>query len=143
VEIIILPFSTGHLRAFPCFFLATGSFDNFGHDAIRYDYKTGLPQQGGFLSIPSGEFLRVLQLHLDPLASRFLRVRQAATRNPLKNLWTRWMRGLRSAMPFQSAYTLPEYIPTRLMQFFDILHTSFLPPSVASDFNHLPMLVLV
>ncbi|OXV07714.1 hypothetical protein Egran_04522 [Elaphomyces granulatus] len=124
----------------PCFFLALEVFDNFGHDAIRYDYKTGLPQQGGVLIDSSGEFCEFYSLHLDPLASRFLRVRQAATREPFKTpLGPRWMRGLRSAMPFQSAYTLPEYIPTRLMQFFDILHT-FFPAHrlLASDFNHLP-----
>ena len=31
----------------PCFFLALEVFDNFSHDAIRYDYETEMPQQGG------------------------------------------------------------------------------------------------
>jgi hypothetical protein len=41
--------------------------------------------------------------------------------------------------PFRGDYTLPEYIPTRMMEFFDVLNQYF--PAhrlVASDFNVLP-----
>jgi Putative S-adenosyl-L-methionine-dependent methyltransferase len=110
----------------PCFFLALEVFDNFGHDAIRYQHKTGLPEQGGVLVDANGEFHEYYNPQLDPLASRFLRVRQAATRRPFPTpLGSKFTRGLRSALPFQSPVTLPEYIPTRLMQFFDILHDFF------------------
>ncbi|KAM0088862.1 hypothetical protein ACP6JD_007823 [Aspergillus fumigatus] len=124
----------------PCFFLALEVFDNFSHDAIRYDCKTELPQQGGVLIDADGEFHEYYNAQLDPVASRFLRVRQAAARRPFPSpLGPKAMRQLRGALPFQSPYTLPEYIPTRLMQFFDILD-SYFPAHrlVASDFNSLP-----
>lgn len=124
----------------PCFFLALEVFDNFAHDAIRYDCRTELPQQGGVLIDEDGEFHEFYSTQLDPLASRFLRVRQAAARRPFPTpLGPKFLRRIRTSMPFQSEYTLPEYIPTRLMQFFDILHDYF--PAhrlVASDFNSLP-----
>ncbi|KAE8148429.1 S-adenosyl-L-methionine-dependent methyltransferase [Aspergillus avenaceus] len=124
----------------PCFFLALEVIDNFSHDAIRYDLTTELPQQGGVLIDADGEFHEYYIPQLDPVASRFLRVRQAAARRDFPNpLGHKLTRGLRKSLPFQRPYTIPEYIPTRLMQFFDILDTYF--PGhrlVASDFSSLP-----
>lgn len=124
----------------PCFFLALEVFDNFSHDSIRYDYRTGLPQQGGVLIDADGEFHEYYNLELDPIAARFLRVRQAAARRPFPTpLGSKLMRSIRNKLPLQPQYTQPEYIPTRLMQFFDILNDYF--PAhrlLASDFNTLP-----
>lgn len=124
----------------PCFFLALEVFDNFGHDTIRYDSKSELPQQGGVLVDADGEFHEFYNTQLDPVAARFLRVRQAAARRPYPSpLGPRLLRGVRSAPPFGKNQSLPEYIPTRLMQFFDVLNQYF--PAhrlVASDFNSLP-----
>jgi hypothetical protein len=124
----------------PCFFLALEVFDNFGHDAIRYDYSTEMPQQGGVLVDTDGEFCEYYNTQLDPLAARFLRVRQAAARRPFKTpLTSRVPKTIRNSVPFRSRFTMPEYIPTRLMQFFDILHDYF--PAhrlLASDFSSLP-----
>ena len=124
----------------PCFFLALEVFDNFAHDAIRYDTKTELPQQGGVLIDADGEFHEFYTPMLDPVASRFLRVRQAAARREFSHpLGPRLMRQVRGALPFQKPFTTTEYIPTRLMQFFDILDNYF--PGhrlLASDFSTLP-----
>jgi hypothetical protein len=124
----------------PCFFLALEVFDNFGHDVIRYDYNTELPQQGGVLVDIDGEFCEYYNTQLDPLAARFLRVRQAAARRPFVTpLASRVPKAIRNSIPFRNKFTLPEYIPTRLMQFFDILHDYF--PAhrlLASDFSTLP-----
>ncbi|KAJ5232476.1 hypothetical protein N7468_005432 [Penicillium chermesinum] len=124
----------------PCFFLALEVFDNFGHDTIRYDCRTELPQQGGVLIDAEGDFHEYYNFQLDPVAARFLRVRQAAARRPFPSpLGPKYLRGLRVASPFMKDFTLPEYIPTRLMQFYDILNKYF--PAhrlVASDFNSLP-----
>ncbi|EAA63825.1 hypothetical protein AN1512.2 [Aspergillus nidulans FGSC A4] len=124
----------------PCFFLALEVFDNFAHDAIRYDTKTEMPQQGGVLIDGDGEFHEFWTPKLDPLASRFLRVRQAAARREFPSpLGPRLARQIRGTLPFQKPYTMPEYIPTRLMQFFDILDNYF--PGhrlLASDFSSLP-----
>jgi hypothetical protein len=124
----------------PCFFLALEVFDNFSHDAIRYNQRTEMPQQGGVLIDADGEFHEYYNNQLDPVAARFLRVRQAAARRPFPSpLGPPLLRGLRSAAPFSKEYTQPEYIPTRLMQFFDVLNQYF--PAhrlVSSDFNSLP-----
>ncbi|KAH8689084.1 S-adenosyl-L-methionine-dependent methyltransferase [Talaromyces proteolyticus] len=125
----------------PCFFLALEVFDNFAHDAIRYDYETEMPQQGGVLIDTDGEFCEYFNTTLDPLAARFLRTRQAAARRPFPlALPSKLSRGLRSSLPLgRRDFTLPEYIPTRLMQFFDILRDYF--PAhrlLASDFSTLP-----
>ncbi|KAL2870054.1 amidase signature domain-containing protein [Aspergillus lucknowensis] len=124
----------------PCFFVALEVIDNFAHDTIRYDTKTELPQQGGVLIDADGEFHEYYSPQLDPVASRFLRVRQAAARRDFPSpLGPRLTRQVRGALPFQKPFTIPEYIPTRLMQFFGILDTYF--PGhrlLASDFSSLP-----
>lgn len=124
----------------PCFFLALEVFDNFGHDTIRYDYKTELPQQGGVLIDGEGEFHEYYNNQIDPIAARFLRVRQAAARREFPSpLGSKLLRSIRPSLPFQHEFTLPEYIPTRLLQFFDVL-SNFFPAHrlVASDFSMLP-----
>jgi hypothetical protein len=124
----------------PCFFLALEVFDNFGHDTVRFNTRTELPQQGGVLIDADGEFHEYFNTQLDPVAARFLRVRQAASRRPFPSPLGPWyLRGIRSAPPFRKEFSLPEYIPTRLMQFFDVLNQYF--PAhrlVASDFSSLP-----
>ncbi|KAF3898682.1 Protein arginine methyltransferase NDUFAF7 [Trichophyton interdigitale] len=124
----------------PCFFLALEVFDNFGHDVIRYDMETGQPRQGCVLIDSDGEFYEYYVPDLDRSAARFLRVRQAAARRPFTTpLGPRLWRKLQTALPFAPNMTLPEYIPTRLMQFYDVLHDYF--PAhrlIASDFNSLP-----
>ncbi|KAI9719979.1 MAG: hypothetical protein M1812_003104 [Candelaria pacifica] len=125
----------------PCFFLALEVFDNFAHDSIRYDPFTEEPLQGTVLIDNQGEFFEFYIPAVDPLAARFLRVRDAACsapfNHPLRNNGI--LKMLKSRMPFAPNLTLPEYIPTRLMQFFDILHAYF--PAhrlLTSDFHLLP-----
>jgi len=125
----------------PCFFLAMEVFDNFAHDAIRYDPLTEEPLQGTVLIDRLGEFHEFYTPHIDPIASRFLRVRHAATSGhyPLPLPQSKVLRKLRGRMPFMPNLSDPEYIPTRLMQFFDILGKYF--PShrlLTSDFHDLP-----
>lgn len=125
----------------PCYFLALEVFDNFAHDGIRYDPFTEEPLQGTVLIDNHGDFYEFYTPTLDPVASRFLQVRNAACSrifdHPLRS--SRLMRNIRSRLPFAGNLTVPEYIPTRLMQFFDILHTYFpLHRLVASDFHSLP-----
>jgi hypothetical protein len=125
----------------PCYFLAMEVFDNFSHDAIRYDTVTEEPLQGTVLIDGQGDFYEFYVPHIDPVASRFLRVRHAATggqyAHPLNQ--SRLLRKLRNGMPFAPNLSHPEYIPTRLMQFFDILGKHF--PAhrlLTSDFHELP-----
>jgi hypothetical protein len=124
-----------------CFFLAMEVFDNFAHDAIRYDPQTEKPLQGTVLIDAMGDFYDFYVPNIDPIASRFLRVRHAATGghypHPLSS--SRVLKHFRSRIPFMPNLSDPEYIPTRLMQFFDILGKYF--PGhrlVTSDFHSLP-----
>ncbi|MCJ1306372.1 hypothetical protein MMC25_000014 [Agyrium rufum] len=128
----------------PCNFLALEVFDNFAHDAIRYDPVTEIPLQAIVMIDNEGEMYEFNTPDLDPVASHFLDVRRQACANlaapyqhPLKGskLW----RNVKSRLPFTPNLTLPEFIPTRLMQFFEIL-AEYFPRHrlVAGDFNELP-----
>ena len=123
----------------PCYFLALEVFDNFAHDALKYDLDTGAPYQSHVVVDPRGELFEYYSRSLDPVAAQFLERRHAACKSyphPLSG--SRLMNSLRSLMPFRQSLSTPEYIPTRLMQFFYILYQKF--PNhklISSDFNKL------
>lgn len=125
----------------PCFFLAFEVFDNFAHDVVRYDLTTEQPMQGVVLIDDVGDFYEFYTPHLDPVAARYFRVREAATGGRYKVPYpsTRLGRWLAMRKPLASNLSAPEYIPTRLMQFFDVLSRYF--PAhrlLTSDFHFLP-----
>ncbi|KAK0630169.1 S-adenosyl-L-methionine-dependent methyltransferase [Bombardia bombarda] len=125
----------------PCFFLAFEVFDNFAHDVIRYDVATETPMQGTVLIGEEGDFFEFYSPNLDPVAARFFRVRDAATdgRYKLPYPTSRVGKWLATNRPFAPNLSQPEYIPTRLMQFFDVLGKYF--PAhrlLTSDFHSLP-----
>jgi hypothetical protein len=134
----------------PCFFLALEVFDNFAHDAIRYDPKTEKPLQGNVLIDGNGDFFEVYERKIDAVAQRYLKVRELSSTMPFQSplrrpgLIKRLTRSTSSIeddqrMKKQGNLTIPEYIPTRLMQFFDILHNYFPAHRIlASDFHSLP-----
>ena len=115
----------------PCFFVALEVFDNFAHDSIRYDARSLTAYQTWVVIDRNGELREYYESGLDPVALRFLRIRDEATsksfphplttRDPFWRYWHRIAPGHGQA----ATLTLPEYIPTRLMQFFDILHNYF------------------
>ncbi|EMC95282.1 hypothetical protein BAUCODRAFT_35266 [Baudoinia panamericana UAMH 10762] len=126
----------------PCFFLAMEVIDNFAHDVLRYDPSTEECMQGSVLIDAEGDFYEFYSRTLDPVAARYLRVRDVACQDrqyshPLHS--SRLWRSFRHQLPLAPNLTMPEYIPTRLMQFFSILGTHF--PAhrlVTSDFHSLP-----
>ncbi|KIX01846.1 uncharacterized protein Z518_09573 [Rhinocladiella mackenziei CBS 650.93] len=125
----------------PCFFLALEVVDNFPHDCLRYDPETEEPLQGSVLIDEDGEFFEFYDRNIDPVALRYLRVREVAARSPFTTPVSppRFLRRLRHSLPLAPNLTKPEYIPTRLLQFFDVLHQYF--PAhrlVLSDFDYLP-----
>lgn len=139
----------------PCFFLALEVFDNFAHDAIRYDLDTGEALQGHVLIDGNGDFFEVYERHLDPVAHRYLKIRDLASTMPFNtplrkpSLLKRMLDPHAAIQGGGQAYqriskrdgnlTVPEYIPTRLMQFFDILHNYFPAHRIlCSDFHSLP-----
>ncbi|EQB51778.1 hypothetical protein CGLO_08648 [Colletotrichum gloeosporioides Cg-14] len=125
----------------PCFFVAMEVFDNFSHDCVRYDLATEEPLQGSVLVDGDNDFYEFYSPDLDPVLARFLRVRDAATggRYPTPYPANRLLRNLKSRMPLMPNLSEAEYVPTRLMQFFDVLEKYF--PAhrlVTSDFHSLP-----
>jgi hypothetical protein len=140
----------------PCFFLAFEVFDNFAHDIIRYDLRSHehvgvdgkkypTPLQGMVMIDAEGDFYEFYTAQLDPVAARFFRLRDAATSGHYKRPYAtstipRLLATARQELlPFAPNLSQPEYIPTRLMHFFDILHNYF--PAhrlVTSDFHWLP-----
>ena len=134
-------FSWDKLVAAPCYFLAMEVFDNFGHDVIRYNPFTEKPLQGIVIIDGAGEFYEFYTNNLDPLASRFLKIRDAASTRPFNHPLrsSRFIRNLKARLPFAPNLSKPEYIPTKLMQFFDILRAYFpLHRLIVSDFHYLP-----
>lgn len=128
----------------PCFFLAMEVWDNFPHDGIRYDLDTEAPLQATVLIDAEGEFYEFYSPELDPVAARFFRVRHAATggRYPRPYSSSPVLRRLRANMPFAGNLSDAEFIPTRLLQFFDVLERYF--PGhrlLASDFSSLPQAI--
>lgn len=128
----------------PCFVVCNEVIDNFGHDAVRYDLKSEEAAQSTVLVDTDGEFYEFWDRRLDPLVARYLRVRDAAVsgpyRHPLRS--GRFLRNLQSRMVGGGGahgWSQLEYIPTRLLQFFDVLRHSF--PAhrlLLSDFHSLP-----
>lgn len=129
-----------HVAA-PCYFLAMEVFDNFGHDVIRYNPFTEKPLQGTVVIDEAGEFYEIYTNYLDPVASRYLKIREIACTRPFNHPLRspRFIRNFKARLPFAPNLSKPEYIPTKLMQFFDILRAYF--PShklLISDFHSLP-----
>lgn len=140
----------------PCFFLAFEVFDNFAHDVLRYDLATEEPLQGTVLIDAEGDFYDFFAPVTDPTISRFLRLRHAATEGvyplpyyspsglglPKRERWaTRVARRMREGLRRKSGDGMsePEYVPTRLMGFFETLERYF--PNhqlLTSDFHALP-----
>jgi hypothetical protein len=117
----------------PCYFLALEVFDNFAHDALKYDSETGSPYQSHIVVDPRGELFEYYSRTLDPVATQFLKRRDAACVS-----YPHPLQGSRLMVPFRTNLSQPEYIPTRLMQFFHILASKF--PNhklVSSDFHKL------
>jgi hypothetical protein len=125
----------------PCFFLAFEVFDNFAHDILRYDMETHEPLQGMVMIDDAGDFFEFYTRQLDPVAARYVRVRDAATggRHKVPYPTSRIGRWLAAQKPLAGNLSAPEYIPTRLMEFFDVLGRYF--PAhrlLTSDFHSLP-----
>ena len=135
-------FNWNTFEPYPCFFVALEVIDNFGHDLIRYNEKTQQAMQGMVLVDPKGEFYEFYTPDLDQIAGRYLRVRDAASERAIDALSrrrTKWSEKLKSRYYHGMPLSTPEWIPTRLLQFFDVLRQSF--PAhrlLLSDFHSLP-----
>ena len=131
----------------PCFFLALEVIDNFAHDAIRYDpVNDNNPLQCYVLIDEAGEFYELYTRTLDPVTKRFLRVRDRACDEPQNRARNHYLqqvpkplRKVLASAPLLPNLTAPEYIPTRLIQLFEILRKYFPRHNLlCNDFHTLP-----
>lgn len=136
----------------PCFFIALEVFDNFSHDVVRYDIDTNRPYQGYVVSDESGDFKEFFSPKLDEWTELFLALREQGSypifkMNKLQKLYSDhplhrnfyWNKLKCLLNPLRSNLTDPEYVPTRLLKFFQILKYRFPEHQLlASDFSYLP-----
>lgn len=150
----------------PCFFIALEVFDNFSHDLIRYDNLTGEPLEGQVLIDDVGDFYEFFTPQLSYYSNAYLQLRENGKYpilskssklsgrletlkstlpftnkdkiHPLYHSSTK-LRWKNSLLPFKDDLTPGEFIPTRLLQFFQILKHKFPNHSlISSDFHYLP-----
>ncbi|KAI9851975.1 MAG: hypothetical protein M1824_002210 [Vezdaea acicularis] len=126
----------------PCFFLALEVFDNFPHDSVRYHPNSNAPLQGHVLIDSSGDFYEFYLPNLDPLASSYLQTRaQVCSHGSYSSTLIPPLRKRIAQLltPFAPNLTEAEYIPTKLLQFFNILADYFPAHKLlAADFHSLP-----
>lgn len=128
----------------PCFFIALEVWDNFAHDCIRYDNTTNQPYQAYVVVDGNGDFTQVYSEKLDSLASQFFSLREKINYKPTLQLGVhplqkpRLLRQLKNSVySFHGNLSSPEYIPTRYLQFLNVLNEKF--PNhklLASDFTN-------
>lgn len=149
-----------------CFFIALEVFDNFAHDVVRYDLETGVPHQGYVVVDDDGDMYEFFSPDLSHYTSAFLGLRENGrfpvlpqentlmgkckrfaslapfvstdAIHPLLHLPTK-LRWKNRFVPLKDNLTPGEFVPTRLLQFFQILKHRF--PNhllISSDFHSLP-----
>lgn len=125
----------------PCVFIALEVFDNFPHDVVRYDNTTGQPFQGYVGVTRNRDMFEFFSPELTPYTTSFLNLRDKSgvvCPHPLDSPYL-WRRLRDWVYPYRQNLSSPEYVPTRLLQFFHVLKHKF--PNhrlVASDFDALP-----
>lgn len=151
----------------PCFFIALEVFDNFAHDLVRYDATTGEPYEGYVVVDEEGDFYEFFTPELSYYTNAFLHLREngrfpvlsqtESMSGRLKKLATtvpfltnkdsihplfhsQTALALKNKFaPFKDNLTPGEFVPSRLLQFFQILKHRFPKHSlVSSDFSSLP-----
>ncbi|KAK9458935.1 S-adenosyl-L-methionine-dependent methyltransferase [Lipomyces oligophaga] len=131
----------------PCFLIALEVLDNLAHDSIRYDNQTDRIYQGYVIVNEDGDFEEHFSPEIDPLAQRFLDLRERVTPgldltkvrgHPLAK--SKWRRKLRTWLnPLAHDLSLPEFIPTRYLELLDVLNKYFPQHRfLTSDFTSLP-----
>lgn len=117
--------------------------DNFAHDVVCYDEASSKQYQGLTITNSSGDYEEVYEPVADPLIQSYLDYRDAAGHvaaarsNPITS--HPWVQRVRKQLPFAPNLTKPEFIPTRLVQFLEILRDKFPRHRLLlSDFSSLP-----
>ena len=119
-------------------------WDNFPHDAVRRDPATGEVFQSWVIIDRQGDMFEHSEPALDPVVERYLNMRSMVshpsryTEATGRDMRTR----MRRLIPGTQKLSPPEWLPTQLMEFFDVLHTYF--PAhclISADFSSFETMV--
>ncbi|OLL21930.1 Glucose-6-phosphate 1-dehydrogenase [Neolecta irregularis DAH-3] len=118
----------------PCFVMAMEVLDNFAHDVVRFDMLSEQPYQGQVVIDEEGEFDEIYTPVRDSFILRWMNMEKIT---PFR--LPRFLRRLQAELPFAPNLSKPVYIPTKLLQFLDILCEYFTHHRLLlSDFYKLP-----
>lgn len=133
-----------------CFMIGLNLINKFSHDVVKYDIDDGKPYQGYVLIDENNEFYEFFSPEIDEWTNLYLQLREneldlsensiltMSEVNPLtenKNLsrFKNWL------SPFENNLSRSEFVPTKLLKFFNILHLYFPDHQlILSDFDSLP-----
>lgn len=125
----------------PCFVIGLEVLDNLSHDVVKYDLTTGQPYQGYVVIDENGDFHQFFNPELEEWTQYYLELRdnelESTEFHPLND--KRQLQLLKDwASPFKNSLSESEFIPTRLLRLFQILHNYFPEHQlVLSDFDSL------
>ncbi|KAI8390234.1 S-adenosyl-L-methionine-dependent methyltransferase [Blakeslea trispora] len=112
-----------------CFFLGMKVINHFAHDVIRYHLETSKPYQGLVCVGPDHQYREIFEPTKDPVILRYLALRKKLNHRqhpqPLgrSNWYHRFQHWLTPS--HHKDLTHPEFIPTRLFEFMEILSQYF------------------
>lgn len=117
--------------------------DNFAHDVVRYDLNSLKAYQGITVTSPQGDYEEVYEPLTDPLIMRYMGYRHEAGHTPATQansiLSYPLLQRLRNYLPITSNLSKAEFIPTRLVNFLEVLRDKFPRHHLLlSDFCSLP-----
>ncbi|KAL7749938.1 hypothetical protein RI367_004814 [Sorochytrium milnesiophthora] len=122
----------------PCFVLALEVADNFAHDVLRFDQTSATPLEAMVRANELNDFSEEYRPVVDPLLARYLFVEALSGQQP-KGRLPLPLRKAASLLPFAANMSRREFVPTRLLQFFEVLKRHFPRHKlVLSDFFRLP-----
>jgi hypothetical protein len=134
----------------PCFIVGMEVMDNLSHDVIKYDIETGQPYQGYVVIDEHQDFHQFFSPELDEWTQLYLELRKdevdlsenslfkRGKSNPLAS--NKKLAKLKNWLsPFKNSLSESEFIPTRLLKIFSVIHEYFPDHQlILSDFDSLP-----
>ncbi|KAH8918706.1 DUF185-domain-containing protein [Atractiella rhizophila] len=114
-----------------CFFLGFEVLDNFPHDEIRYAIPSGTPMQCNISITPAHQFLATYSRITEPLIKRYMAtvasssLLSSRSHRPYPINLPPFVQRLYQHVPFAANMSQPEFIPTGMYRFLEILRDYF------------------
>ncbi|KAI8366501.1 S-adenosyl-L-methionine-dependent methyltransferase [Choanephora cucurbitarum] len=110
-----------------CFFLGMKVINHFAHDVIRYHLETMKPYQGLVCVGPDHQYKEIFEPIEDPVILKYLNLRNRLNHRPQQLARSNWYHRFQHWLTpsHHKDLTRPEFIPTRLFEFMEILSQYF------------------